>query len=303
MLLIQKESFKDVNDDKLKKLRPIIDCNGLIRAKTNISNRDDTNDFKFPIILPSDHTVVKLLIMNAHNDLLHAGTSMLMSHLREKYWIIKAQLITSLTTEVFLQSLRRFIARRGRPTIIYSDNGTNFKGAERLLHALYWDGILSKAAEEKIQWKFNPPSAALWGGWWERLAQMTKEILRKILGRAALDYEELVTVLCDCERVINSRPLTYVSEDVEDVSPLTPEMFLREIPQSGVADIDTVNKEKLGKRAKYLQKIREQLRARFRIEYLGQLRQQSIKNYENKPIKVGGIALLEDSNKNAAIVI
>ncbi|GBN15007.1 hypothetical protein AVEN_78236-1 [Araneus ventricosus] len=91
MLLIQKESFKDVNDDKRKKLRPIIDCNGLIRAKTNISNRDDTNDFKFPIILPSDHTVVKLLIMNAHNDILHAGTSMLMSHLREKYWIIKAR--------------------------------------------------------------------------------------------------------------------------------------------------------------------------------------------------------------------
>ncbi|GBO33783.1 hypothetical protein AVEN_31648-1 [Araneus ventricosus] len=237
MLLIQKESFKDVNDDKLKKLRPIIDCNGVIRAKTNISNRDDTNDFKFPIILPSDHTVVKLLIMNAHNDLLHAGTSMLMSHLREKYWIIKArplylrngpkayivlytcavyraihlELITSLTTEVFLQSLRRFIVRRGRPTTIYSDSGTNFKGAERLLHALDWDGILSKAAEEKIQWKLNPPSAAWWGGWWERLVQITKEILRKILGRAALDYEELVTVLCDCERVINSRPLTYVS--------------------------------------------------------------------------------------------
>ncbi|GBM95034.1 hypothetical protein AVEN_212351-1 [Araneus ventricosus] len=99
---------------------------------------------------------------------------------------------------------------------------------------------------------------------------MTKEILRKILGRAALDYEELVTVLCDCERVINSRPLTYVSEDVDDVSPLTPEMFLREIPESGVADIDPVDKEKLSKRAKYLQKIREQLRARFRIEYLGQ---------------------------------
>ncbi|GBO33784.1 hypothetical protein AVEN_31649-1 [Araneus ventricosus] len=74
-------------------------------------------------------------------------------------------------------------------------------------------------------------------------------------------------------------------------------MFLREIPESGVVDIDTVDKEKLSKRAKYLQKIREQLRARFRIEYLGQLRQQSIKNYENKPIEVGEIVLLEDSNK------
>ncbi|GFU81411.1 integrase catalytic domain-containing protein [Trichonephila clavipes] len=91
MHLVQKESFKNINDDKLKQLRPIIDYNGLIRAKTNVSNTDDTNDFRFPIILPSDHTAVKLLIMNAHNDLLHAGTSMLMSHLREQYWVIKAR--------------------------------------------------------------------------------------------------------------------------------------------------------------------------------------------------------------------
>ncbi|GFU54772.1 integrase catalytic domain-containing protein [Trichonephila clavipes] len=62
MHLVQKESFKNINDDKLKQLRPIIDCNSLIRAKTKVSNRDDTNDFRFPIILPSDHTVVKLLI-------------------------------------------------------------------------------------------------------------------------------------------------------------------------------------------------------------------------------------------------
>ncbi|GFX09214.1 integrase catalytic domain-containing protein [Trichonephila clavipes] len=227
--LVQKESFKNIKDDKLKQLRPIIDCNGLIRVKTNFSNRHDTDDFRFPIILPSDHTVVKLLIMNAHNerDLLQAGTSMLMSHLREKYLIIKArkefylkdrciynmayivlytcavyraihlELITSCTTETFFQSLRRFISRHGRPTTIYSDNGMNFKGAERLLHALDWDSILARVAEEKIQWKFNPPSAPWWGGWWERLVRMTKAILRKILGRAALDYEELITVLCD----------------------------------------------------------------------------------------------------------
>ncbi|GFU23169.1 integrase catalytic domain-containing protein [Trichonephila clavipes] len=178
--------------------------------------------------------------MNAHNerDLLHAGTSMLMSHLREKC----------------------LISRRGRPIAIYSDNGASFKGVERLLHVLDWDSILVRVAEEKNQWKFNPPSAPWWGGWGEYLEQMIKTILRKILGRAALDYEELITVLCDCERVINSRPLTYVSEDVDDVSPLTPEMFLREIPESGVPDIETVDREKSSKRAKYLQKMRQQLR-------------------------------------------
>ncbi|GFT55868.1 integrase catalytic domain-containing protein [Trichonephila clavipes] len=76
---------------------------------------------------------------------------------------------------------------------------------------------------------------------------MTKAILRKTLGRAALDYEELITVFYDCERAINSRPHTYVSEDVDHVSPLTPEMFLREIPESEVPDIDTVDREKLQK--------------------------------------------------------
>ncbi|GFV30690.1 integrase catalytic domain-containing protein [Trichonephila clavipes] len=129
---------------------------------------------------------------------------------------------------------------------------------------------------------------------------MTKAILRKILGRAALDYEELITVLCDCERVINSRPLTYVSEDVDDVSPLTPEMFLRETPESGVPDIDTVDREKLNKKAKYLLKMRQQLRSKFRIEYLGQLRQQSIKNYKDKPLGVGEIVMLEDNSKKCA---
>ncbi|GFV93379.1 hypothetical protein TNCV_3686021 [Trichonephila clavipes] len=57
------------------KLRPIVDGNGLIRAKTNVAYRDDTNDYKFPIILPYDHTVVKLLIMNEHIDLLLADVN------------------------------------------------------------------------------------------------------------------------------------------------------------------------------------------------------------------------------------
>ncbi|GFX41628.1 integrase catalytic domain-containing protein [Trichonephila clavipes] len=248
MHLVQKELFKNINDDKLKQLRPIIDCNGLIRAKTNVSNRVDTNDFRYPIIfLPSDHIVVNLLIMNAHNDLLHAGTSMLMSHLREKYWIIKDRILPkdrvrdAVTFEIVGVDLAGTLYLKHSPKAVlflvvdardippYILTTPRILSDQRLLHVLDWDSILARVAEEKIQWKFNPPSASWWGGWWERLVQMTKAILRKILGRAALDSEELITVLCDCERGINSRRLTYVSEDV-DVSPLTPEMFLREIP-------------------------------------------------------------------------
>ncbi|GFS52655.1 integrase catalytic domain-containing protein [Trichonephila clavipes] len=80
-----------------------------------------------------------------------------------------------------------------------------------------------------ISWKFIPPQAPWWGGFWERLIGLVKKTLRKTLGKTSLNHEELHTVLCDCESLINSRPLTYVTDDVEDLEPLTPAMFLQDI--------------------------------------------------------------------------
>ncbi|GFX61309.1 integrase catalytic domain-containing protein [Trichonephila clavipes] len=94
-----------------------------------------------------------------------------------------------------------------------------------------------------------------------------------MLGRASLYYEELNTVLCECEHVINSRPLTYISEDVNDLSPLTPAMFLQEIETSD-------------------------LRKRFRIEYLGQLREQTQHHRKLTPLTVGEVVVVENSLKN-----
>lgn len=81
-------------------------------------------------------------------------------------------------------------------------------------------------------WKFNPPSALWWGGWWERLIGMVKDLLKRMLGPACLDAEEFYTVLCDCESVINSRPLTYLSDDRSELVPLTPAMFMRELTET-----------------------------------------------------------------------
>ncbi|GFS50859.1 transposable element Tcb1 transposase [Trichonephila clavipes] len=212
------------------------------------------------------------------------------------------ELITSLSTAAFLQSLRRFISRRGRPTIIYSDNGTNFVGSNSALNSIDWDVVISKANIQKIKnGKFNPPSAAWWGGFWERMIQMLKQILRKILGRASLYYEELNTVLCECEHVINSRPLTYISEDVNDLSPLTPAMFLQEIETSDVTDIDCLDHQEINKRIRHVQFIREQLRKRFRIEYLGQLREQTQHHRKLRPLTVGEVVVVENSLKNRTL--
>ncbi|GFT14168.1 integrase catalytic domain-containing protein [Trichonephila clavipes] len=185
------------------------------------------------------------------------------------YRAVHLELITSLSTDSFILAFRRFIARRGRPTTIHSDNGKNFVGTFNALNSIDWDKIQDFALKIKIQWKFSPPSAPWWGGFWERIVGMLKNVLRKVLGKASLNEEELNTLLCDAESIINSRPITYLSEDPKDLVALTPAMFLQEIREIGVPDFDMIDSKKLERRFIYRVKIRKDLRNRFRNEYLG----------------------------------
>ena len=129
------------------------------------------------------------------------------------YRAVHLDLVLALTTDAFIQALRRFISRRGRPSIIYSDNGTNFLGLENLFKLIDWDVIEREASILRIRWKFNPPTASWWGGFWERLIRILKDLLKKNLGTASLTYKEMVTLLCECESIMNNRPLTYLSDD------------------------------------------------------------------------------------------
>ncbi|XP_050315590.1 uncharacterized protein LOC126750126 [Anthonomus grandis grandis] len=123
-----------------------------------------------------------------------------------------------------------------------------------------------------------------------------KQILRKVLGRACVTYEDLLTVLCDCESVINLRPITYASNDSEELIPLTPVMFLREQVCAGVPDCDQVDGRALCKRIQHLQKLRYDLTQRFRIEYLGQLRSWS-SNKPGRQISVGELVVIGNDNE------
>ena len=102
------------------------------------------------------------------------------------------------------------------------------------------------------------------------MVQLIKELLRRVLGKASLDYQEMTTILCDCEAVINSRPLTYTYDGESDLIPISPNHFLQEIREHGVPDIDRLEEVNLNKRLKYLQSLRQGLRRPFRKEYLGQ---------------------------------
>ena len=143
---------------------------------------------------------------------------------------VHLELVDSLDTEACIGAVHRFIARRGQPQSIISDNGTNFVGAARefkeAFQELRKDEIASRLAEESIKWTFNPPAAPHFGGVWERLVKSCKKALYNILGKQSLTEDRLRTVLCVVEQLMNNRPLTDVSGDVTDLQPLTPNHFL-----------------------------------------------------------------------------
>ena len=95
------------------------------------------------------------------------------------------------------------------------------------------DDVISYATNQNIHWDFNVELAPWMGGFYERLVGMVKRSLRKALGKACLTSEQLLTILKEAEAVINSRPLTYVGDDINSFVTLTPTHFLSLNPKIG----------------------------------------------------------------------
>ena len=135
---------------------------------------------------------------------------------------IHLELLQSMEAETFLMCLRRFVSRRGIPSLIVSDNTQNFKTSKNILKEIFdSEKVRSYLLQKKIDWDFIQAKSPWWGGFYERLIQVVKRVLRKLLGNARLSYEELLTVLTESECTINSRPLTHMTSDEFDRVPLT----------------------------------------------------------------------------------
>jgi hypothetical protein len=128
------------------------------------------------------------------------------------------ELCESMNLSDFLLGFSRFASRRGLPTAIYSDNAKTFIAAKYEMRKMYND--------QAPQWKFIVPRSPWWGGYWERLVGSVKTALKKSLGNKSLTRVELETSLCEVEACINSRPLTFVGDSVDALTPLTPSHFL-----------------------------------------------------------------------------
>ena len=217
-----------------------------------------------------------------------------------RYRAVHIELASDLTTDSFINAVTRFVAGRGPPRVIYSDNGSNFRGAETdVVQALKaWDQerIGRELLRRDIQWYFNPPAASHQGGVWERLIRSVRKILHAMIGEHLVNEETLVTFLVEVEKILNSRPITRVSSDPSDLEPLTPNhiLLLRHNPCSAPSEFE--DSEKFQARWKHVHILANEFWARWVKEYLPMLQERQKWLKQRRNFKVGDLVIMKDTN-------
>ncbi|GIY85123.1 reverse transcriptase [Caerostris darwini] len=85
---VQRECFEE---NRNLAMQTYLNPHDLPRVKTIIIQRKDQESFLYPISLTANHHMVGKLIFDKHVELCHPGIQVLMSALREEYWIIKCR--------------------------------------------------------------------------------------------------------------------------------------------------------------------------------------------------------------------
>ncbi|KYN15966.1 hypothetical protein ALC57_11794 [Trachymyrmex cornetzi] len=190
---------------------------------------------------------------------------------------IHLEIVSDLSTDSFLAAIRRFIACRGKPQHLYSDNGTTFVGANNKLIELgkflhdELDILNLKTDEIGVCWHFVPAYSSHMGGLWEAGVRSTKHHLRRVASNASLTFEEKYTLAAQIEAILNSRPLT--SNDSNDYTPLTPAHFLIGRKYTSTADpsLNGIKESRLS-RWQLIQQIQQHFWTRWHKEYTGCLK-------------------------------
>lgn len=208
--------------------------------------------------------------------------------------------VSELSADSFILSLRRFIARRGKPQDMFCDNGRNFVGASREIGEF----LTSKAndiggfsTEEGIKFKFQPAYAPNFNGLVEASVKSAKFHLKRILGTTHLTFEELSTLFSQIEAILNSRPLSPLSSCPNDLSPLTPGHFLigRPITALPSPDLSDHNSHRLD-RFQRLEQLRQHFWSRWQLEYISELQQRHKWRVPVRPLQQGELVLLKEEN-------
>ncbi|XP_055584687.1 uncharacterized protein LOC129737549 [Uranotaenia lowii] len=368
-------------------LMPFIDEKGLLRERGRIDAvKNVPYDTRHPIILPKNHPVTDLLILDYHEVYRHRNSETVVNELRQLYsipklralvkkvskncqicrirlarpripvmaplpparlahheraftytgldyfgpllvklgrarvkrWIalftcltvraVHLEVAYTLSTESCISCVRRFVGRRGSPIEFFTDNGTNFQGADRVLRGQISQGLSATFTNANTKWSFNPPGAPHMGGAWERLVQSVKIAMADAYTEGKLDDEGLQTLVVESESMINKRPLTYLPLESDEAEALTPNHFLllssngNKSPRQNHQNSSAVSHESyrniLGNSWSEIQTKLNVFWHRWLVEYLPVIRRQPKWFDETKPIEAGDLVMVAETAKS-----
>ncbi|XP_075163179.1 uncharacterized protein LOC142235805 [Haematobia irritans] len=208
--------------------------------------------------------------------------------------------VSDLSTSAFLAALARFVSRRGCPRHIYSDNGKNFVGADRELRRNFArtvselkDEAVTRYGHQQLQWHFIPASSPHMGGLWEAGVKSCKNHLKKMSGQIRHTFEEFATILATIESCLNSRPLTPISDNIDDFGALSPGHFLIGGSLLSPAEPEeSANNTSLLNRWRRLKLIQQEFCRRWKAEYLKELHKRTKWKNSQEDLKINDLVVL-----------
>ena len=212
----------------------------------------------------------------------------------------------SLSTDSFINSLRRFIAVRGPIRQLRSDRGTNFIGAQAELKKACSEldttevrDFLLKECCDYVEFNFNVPSASHMGGVWERQIRTVRSVLDSLMAESGsqLNDESLRTFMSEAMATVNSRPLTVDNlNDPLSLEPLTPNQILTQktkiiLPPPGEFQREDMYLRKWWRRVQYLA---NQFWSRWKKEYMQLIQSRSKWVKLRRDLQVGDIVIRKE---------
>ena len=203
-----------------------------------------------------------------------------------------------MSADSFLMAFHRFTARRGKPAVVHSDNGSNFVAAERELRdevkTINSEKVKSSMLLEAIDWRFTPPYAPHMGGVWERMVQSVKSTLKALITSRLLTDEELLSFTAEAERIVNDRPITKMRSDPRDPTPLSPSdlLLLRGNPSTS----PIAERNPLRRRWATVQALANTFYERFLAEYLSGQQSRSKWQRDMPPLQMHDVVLVADED-------
>lgn len=213
---------------------------------------------------------------------------------------IHLEIAHSLNTSSCIMAIRNFIVSKGQPKEFYSDNGTNFHGADNTLkeefEKLDQNRIQEEFTTSEFSWTFNPPAAPHMGGSWERMIQTVKNCLEASMTSRYPTDEVLKNLFDEAEGIVNSRPLTYVSLDSPDDDVLTPNHFIHGTSNGHKPPGEFTSSDLLRNTWRTAQAMADKFWTQFVLEYVPTIMARSKWFKKIKPLQVDDVVIIMDEN-------